>query len=192
MRGKLARGCGRGTRGASGENDSGGDRRSARGLLLLLELALEVDNLQRQRESESAPRLFAHRPGESSANETEVDAGTGPTHLHALALDLGLEVLEARLDSGAAGRKAGSAREPWLSRREGEDAHLAGDPLEALVDVVACFRLVLLHEDGADELVDRVVLGEVGELLRARGGEEGEGQLSAGTNASSESESAPS
>lgn len=44
-------------------------------------------------------------------------------------------------------------------------AHLARDEFEPLLDVSLCLRLVLLNEDGTDELVDRVLLRQRGELL---------------------------
>lgn len=47
----------------------------------------------------------------------------------------------------------------------GWDSHLSLDELDALVHVALGLYLVLLDEDGADELVDLVVGCERGELL---------------------------
>lgn len=86
-----------------------------------------------------------------------------------------------RTRSAQEGSAAKRVRSP--PPRAQQDAHLARDPLEALVDVVAGFRLVLLHKDRADELEDVVLVGQVGELLRARVGQRrrrGEGTVRRG------------
>lgn len=76
--------------------------------------------------------------------------------------------------SGPAARKPILSKEPLLrqcrrhqawddgsfeqGRKSVRNSHLVVDPFQALVDVVLGFGLLLLHQDGSDELVHLVLL----------------------------------
>ena len=78
-------------------------------------------------------------------------------------LDLGLVLLDLILEAGAFGTM--SARS-FADREVGaQNSHLLADELETAVDGALGVCPVLLEQDGADELVDGLVVLELGKLL---------------------------